>query len=177
MFRRLVVLSALAFALALAGPALFSQQTTNTNCSEIGNTINCTSTTTDNSVQQQQMNEAGRQVGNAIGTGLAVAIDSHRMHAYVKKYCPAHPGAYWGWVRRSDGRTIASGYCPTFNQQISEAVNSVTTRHRDYMPVQANSDAMAKYVTDHRFDPRQQKSWERAYNDLRKQGALQLYAR
>jgi hypothetical protein len=163
--------------LVFSCPVLFSQQTTTTSCTQAGSNINCDSTTTDYGAQQQQMNQAGQQIGNAIGAGLAVAIQSHRERSWVKKYCASHPGAGWRWYRRSDGATLEAGQCPSMQQEIYLAENAFIARHRDFEPISANAVQINVYIAGHHLDPRREKSYERAFSNLKKQGALQLYAR
>jgi hypothetical protein len=64
-------------------------QTTDTNCTQIGNQVNCTSTT-DNSAQQNA--EASRRAGEQMGSALGVMIARHNQ---VKNYCKFHPGEQW----------------------------------------------------------------------------------
>jgi hypothetical protein len=64
-------------------------QTTNTNCTQIGNQVNCTSTTSDNGASAY---EAGRQIGAPIGSAIGNAIARHNQ---VKNYCKFHPGEDW----------------------------------------------------------------------------------
>jgi hypothetical protein len=64
-------------------------QTTNTNCTQIGSQVNCTSTT-DNSAQQNA--EASRRAGEQMGSALGVMIARHNQ---VKNYCKFHPGEQW----------------------------------------------------------------------------------
>ena len=64
-------------------------QTTNTNCTQTGNQVNCTSTTTDNGASAY---EAGRQIGAPIGSALGNAIARHNQ---IKNYCKFHPGEQW----------------------------------------------------------------------------------
>jgi hypothetical protein len=171
---RLVVLLSL---VAFATPAVVSQtSTTNTNCTTVGANTDCTSTTTNNSTQQQQAYEAGQQIGSALGTGIARAMQAHAFNKGLKKYCDAHPGQDWHYYSRADGHTISSGHCPSFDDKAVATANSFMARHKDYIPGDANSKVMVAYLEEQKLDPREEKSYERAYKELKKSGKLQLYA-
>lgn len=161
------------------------QQTTstNTNCTLYGNTANCnsTSTTTDNGAQQAERNreayETGQKVGAALGQGIAGAMQAHAFSKGLRKYCNAHPGQEWAYYSRADGHKISSGYCPSDEDKGIAAANEFVSRHGDFMRTPSNSQAMTAYLEDHRLDPREEKSYERAYKDLKKSGRLELYAK
>ena len=167
----IVILGVLLF----AGSAMQGQQTTNTNCSVLGSNVNCTSTTTDNAAQQQQAYEAGQKVGDAVGNGIALAMLSHAKNSGIKKYCAGHPGESWRWMRSSDEVLLDSGRCPTDEEKGVIAANEFMGRHKDFIREQANSKVLVAYLGDHKLDPRDEKSYERAYKDLKKAGQLDLY--
>jgi hypothetical protein len=162
--------------LTLSANLTYPQQTTNTNCNVSGNNINCTSDTTDYGAQQQRLDEAGQQIGNALGTGIALAMQSHAQEKWVKKYCAAHPGGDWRWFRRSDGHTITTGHCPTQTEKAVVAANEFIAHHKDYIPCSSNSEAMTSYLQEHNLDPRERESYERAFRDLKKANQLKLYS-
>lgn len=163
--------------LVLTSHLMRSQQTTNTNCNVNGNAINCTSTATDNGAQQQRSYEAGQQIGNALGNGLAGAMQAHSFSKGLKKYCDAHPGEEWHYGNKVDGRVLSSGRCPTDEDKGLIAANEFMAHHKDYIRCPANSQLMVAYLETHKLDPREQKSYERGYKDLKKDGQLQLYAK
>jgi hypothetical protein len=156
-------------------PAMYGQQTTNTNCSVNGNTANCTSTTTDTGAQQQRAYEAGQQIGNALGSGIALAMQSHSKSSWVKKFCARHPGESWRWTRNRDGALLDSGRCPTDEDKGVMAANEFMAHHKDYIKEPANSNVVVAYLEEHKLDPREEKSYEHAYTDLKKSGQLDLY--
>jgi hypothetical protein len=164
-------------ALVLASATRYSksQQTTDTNCTLYGNTANCTSTTTDHSADNQRSYEAGQQVGNAIGVGLARAIGAGRRASWVKKFCAHHPGSGWHWG--TPGNITDRGTCPTSADERVEAANAFIAKHKDYVPEPANGTVMVAYIDAHNLDPRQEKSYERGYKDLKKSGQLHLYSK
>jgi hypothetical protein len=153
-----------------------SQTTTTTNCSIYGNTANCTSNTTDNGAQQQRAYEAGQQVGNALGVGIARAVYAHNQSKGIRKYCEAHPGQDYTWRRNRDGVITAQGHCSTEEDKQTIAANEFMAHHKDYKQGPANNQAMTAYIDTHKLDPREKKSYERAYDDLKKAGQLDLYA-
>jgi hypothetical protein len=171
------------FALTLAGTLLMAsttmqaQQTTNTNCTLYGNTANCTSDTTDYGAQRQRDYENGQRIGNALGVGIGRAVQAHRMSNGIKNYCAAHPGQNYTWRRNSDGRTMASGYCPTQEDKAVTTANEFVAHHKDYKPCVANSQVMTSYIDSRRLDPREKKTYERAYNEMKRTGQLELYAK
>jgi hypothetical protein len=161
--------------LLFVGPTLNGQQTTNTNCTVYGNSANCTSTTTDNAAQQQRAYEAGQQVGNAIGLGLAAGMQAHAQTKWVRNYCAAHPGEGWRWYSKADGHTISSGRCETDGDRAVAAANVFMSHHKEFIPGPANSQVLVAYLETNKLDPRQEKSYERAYKDLKHSGQLDLY--
>lgn len=101
----IVILSLLLASLAAA------QTTTTTNCDVNGNQVNCTST--DDNAQQQAKaqqqadnDKAMSDLGSALGTGLANAINNHKLKKQLKQFCAAHPGE-----RVYEGKTFIGG-CP-----------------------------------------------------------------
>ena len=155
------------------------QQTTNTNCTLSGNTANCTSNTTDYGAQQQRANEEGQQVGQAIGAPIGQAIYAARVrHAekkWIKKHCAQYPGHDWGY--QINGQIVASGHCPTEEEKAEMATHEFMAHHKDFKPCADNSKLMVAYIEAHSYDPREQKSYERAYKTLKKTGQLELYAK
>jgi hypothetical protein len=162
--------------LTLSANRVHSQQTTNTNCNVSGNNINCTSDTTDYGAQQQRAYEQGQQIGNALGTGLAIAMQSHAQERFVKKFCAANPGGDWRWYRKSDGHTLATGHCPSQGEKAVIAVNEFIAHHKNYIPCEENSSVMTSYIQQHSLDPREKKSYEQAFKELKKENQLKLYA-
>jgi hypothetical protein len=157
--------------------------TTNTNCNVNGNMANCTSTSTSNAEQQQRSYEAGQQIGAALGKGIAAVIRGNPQARANKaqdkalvKFCAARPGERAVW-RDSYGNEVRSERCPTDTEKGVMAANVFMSRHHDFIPGPANSDAITAYIGSHNLDPREENSYERAYKDLKKDGQLKLYAK
>ena len=171
--RAVAVLSILLF----LGHVVRGQQTTNTNCNVYGSTVNCTSNTTDNAAQQQRSYEAGQQVGNALGQGIAGAMQAHSFSKGLRKYCDVHPGEVWHYGVIATGQAYNSGTCPTNEEKSVQAANKFMSHHKEFIPEPANSNVLVAYLEAHKLDPREEKSYERAYKDLKKSGKLDLYAK
>ena len=173
-----IIHNAISFAIFVgAARSLPGQSTTNTNCTMYGNTANCTSTTTDQGAQQQRAYEQGREAGQAIGQGLAVAMQRHRFGKGLRKYCAAHPGEDWHYRSASDGRVISSGHCPSDEDRVLAVANEFAARHKDFKRDPENAKAMTTYIEAHNLDPREGKSYEQAYKYLKDAGQLDLYAK
>ena len=160
-----------------AGQSMLGQTTTSTNCTINGNTAQCTSNTTDNAAQQQRAYEQGKQVGQALGQGISGAMQAHAFTKGLKKYCAAHPGEDWHYYSRADGHVLSSGHCPSDEDKAVAAANEFMARHSDYKPCPENSEALITYIEKNNLDPRNEKSYERAYSELKKNGGLELYSK
>jgi hypothetical protein len=104
-------------------------------------------------------------------------MNAHAQAKWVKNYCAAHPGTGWHASNRVTGVITARGKCPTDDDKGVTAANLFMAKHKDYIPEQANSEVLTAYVQTHNLDPREEKSYERGYKDLKKTGQLHLYAR
>jgi hypothetical protein len=57
------------------------------------------------------------------------------------------------------------------------AAGAFMARRKEFKNEPANSDAMRAYLQTNKLDPKEEKSYERAYKDLKKAGRLELYAK
>jgi hypothetical protein len=64
-----------------------------------------------------------------------------------------------------------------FTDTAVAAVNEFMSSRKDFIPSRANSQIMIAYIKVFKLDPREKKSYERAYKDLKRDGQLDLYAR
>jgi hypothetical protein len=151
--------------IASAALLCYGQQTTTTHCNVYGSSADCTSNTTDNGAQQQRAYEQGRQVGDAVGKGMARAIEKRRYKSYTKNQC------------RASGGDLVHGRCLSDDDKIAEAKGDFLAKHRDFIRNYANAERMTAYLQQNRLDPRERKSYERAYEELKKAGQLELYAK
>lgn len=152
------------------------QQTTDTTCLQAGTgAVNCNSTTTDYGAYYRQGQQVGQAIGAPIGQAIYMARQRHAFSKGIKKYCAAHPGQDWHYYSRRDGHVLSSGHCPSDEDKVVAAANEFMAHHKDFKPCDANSKVMVAYIETHNLDPREQKSYERAYKALRKTGQLELY--
>lgn len=90
---------------------------------QVNATTNCTSTDTGAATAERDRRnaEAGKDMGEALGTGLAGVILRHKEKKELKRqeeireakfeaYCDQHPGENWAW--RTNGKVTSSGVCP-----------------------------------------------------------------
>jgi|SRR5580658_2049030 hypothetical protein len=173
----LLLLFAASFALC---PMHGQTTTTNTNCSVYDTTANCTSTSTDDSAQKAQQAEQQRQAyetGQAIGAAFGQAMQARAFSKGLRKYCDQHPGEDWHYSSRADGHTISSGHCASDDDKVTALANEFAAHHKDFVRSPANGEAVANYIDVNKLDPRERKSYEKAYKELKKTGQLELYAK
>ncbi len=154
--------------------------TTNTNCNVYGNTADCTSTSTstpDTSTQQAEQQRQAYETGQQIGAAFGQAMQAHAFSKGLRKYCDAHPGEDWHYRSRADGHEISSGHCPSDDDKVTVLSNEFAARHKEFMRTSANAQALATYMEANRLDPRDRKSYDKAYKELKKAGQLELYAK
>jgi hypothetical protein len=175
---RIAALAVLSFVL---GRSMQGQTTTtNTNCNVYGNTANCTSTSTDDSAEKAQQAEQQRQAyetGQAIGAAFGQAMQARAFSKKLRNYCDQHPGEDWHYFSGVDGHTISKGHCPSDDDKVTALSNEFAARHKDFMRTSANAQALATYMEANRLDPRERKSYDKAYKELKKAGQLELYAK
>ena len=75
------------------------------------------------------------------------------------------------------GKVYSSGRCPTDDDKAVMAANAFMAHHHDYIPQQQNFQIMTEYIAEHRLDLREVKTYERASEDLKKTGKLNLYGK
>jgi hypothetical protein len=180
--RRVAVLVVLSFALPYS---MYGQQTTttNTNCNVYGNTADCTSASTststpDTSAQQAERDRENYETGQKMGAALGQAMQARAFSKSLRKYCDQHPGEDWSnSSRAADGHTISSGHCPSDDDKVRALSNEFAAHHKDFVHTSANAQALVTYMETNRLDPRERKSYEKAYKELKKAGQLELYAK
>ena len=104
-------------------------------------------------------------------------MQAHSFNKGLKKYCDAHPGEVWHYGVVRTGQAYRSGHCPTNDEKAVQAANEFMARHHEYIPEEQNSHLLTEYVASNNLDPREEKSYERAYRDLKKTGQLRLYVK
>lgn len=153
-------------AMSLFAFGAHAQATTSTTCNTSGSITNCTSNTTDYDAQNRRAYEQGQQVGNAIGQGMAAAMQAHSFNKGRTRYCAAHPGQDWTYYR-AGGDNIA-GHCPSGDEKATETANLFMSKHRDFIPCAENSQAVTGYLEAKNLSPLEEKSLERGHKNLKK---------
>ena len=162
--------------LAVASPFLFAQQTGVTNFATTGISADFASASVGYAARPQPAGDQ-RQEENAQGKELPAVIQAHLFNSRnVKKYCASHPDEDWR-LRRADGHLVSTGHCPSDVERGFEAASIFRAHHRDFVAGENNAQQMMSYFEAHQLDPREERSYETAYRDLKKAGKLDLYAR
>ena len=65
---------------------------------------------------------------------------------------------------------------PDDNKVIAPA-NDFAAHHKEFMPSPVNVQSFATYIDANKLDPRERKSYEKAYKDRKKEGQLELYSK
>jgi len=68
-------------------------------------------------------------------------------------------------------------HCSPDDNKVVAAANEFASHHKELMPSPVNVQGFATYMEANKLDPRERKSYERAYKDLKKEGQLELYAK
>lgn len=89
-------------------------------------------------------------------TATAGASFGQSFSKWLRKYCDQH--------------------CSDDNKVVA-AANEFVAHHRDFMPSPDNAHVVAMYIEANKLDPRDGKSYEKAYKDLKKEGQLELYSK
>ena len=100
-----------------------------------------------------------RQVGNALGMGIAAAIQNHR-----------NPGqrsvaAVWQHQDKKAHNEYSAW---------SDGVHEVLARHQEVANNQTNRVILLMYVQNNHLSPEETRSWEKAYTNLKSDGKLEL---
>jgi hypothetical protein len=163
--------------LAIASPFLFAQQTAITNLTTSGINADFTSTRIDYDGQPQRVHEQGQQNRNALRNPVPVARQAELLSfKSVKKFCAVHPDEDWRYIR-ADGQVLSTGHCLSDLDKGFEAATIFRSHHKDFIAGESNAQLMTDYLESRRLDPREEKSYEIAYKDLKKAGKLDLYSR
>ena len=86
-----------------------------------------------------------------------------------------------GECRRGSPVKGRTKYCdknclPDDNKVIAPA-NDFAAHHKEFMPSPVNVQSFATYIDANKLDPRERKSYEKAYKDRKKEGQLELYSK
>jgi len=103
-------------------------------------------------------------------------MQAHSLNKKLKKYCETHPNQSWTY-RAADGHVLSSGNCPPPEDKSATAANAFIAKHKDFIVGdKSNADVMIAYIETHNLNPDEEKSYETAYKDLKKEHQLHLYA-
>lgn len=136
-------------------------QTYNTSCTLYPNTASCTTTKADGGAAANA--EAQRQqyqTGQAIGSGMGMAIFRAHFPGWRRKHCSQHPEQPFDY-RNAAGDSI-KGTCPTLNQLANEAAQEFRGKHPYAVKSPEQAQAMDKYIVDNKLSPWEPKSYEKA---------------
>jgi hypothetical protein len=93
------------------------------------------------------------QTGASFGQAMQARLFGKGPHKYCDKNCSP-----------DDNKVIASA-------------NDFAAHHKEFMPSPVNVQAFVTYIDGNKLDPRERKSYEKAYKDLKKEGQLELYSK
>ena len=142
-------------------------QTYNTSCTLYPNAAYCTTVksgggTAATAEAQRQQYEAGQ----AIGSGLGMAIFRAHFPGWRRKHCSQHPEQpfYYGNAR---GDSI-TGTCPTLDKLANEAAAEFRAKHPDAVHSPEHAQAIDKYIADNKLPAWEPKSYEKAAKETEK---------
>ena len=91
---------------------------------------------------------------------------------WAQSYCLGHPGEDWTRISQS---TTQTGHCPSADDRSIAVLNNFLAHHKKIAPSPANTQTLVAYVSYNKLNPRENKSYERAYKSLKNAGELDLY--
>jgi hypothetical protein len=105
-------------------------QTINTTCTLYPGSAYCTSTTSDGGAAvAAQARQQQYEAGQAIGSGVGMAIFRAHFPGWRRKHCSTHPGQPFYYANaRGDSIT---GTCPTLQGLANEAAAEFIAKHHD----------------------------------------------
>jgi hypothetical protein len=68
-------------------------------------------------------------------------------------------------------------HAPSDDDKVTASANQFAAHHKDFMRSPANAQVVATYLEANKLDPRERKSYEKAYKNLKKAGELELNAK
>jgi hypothetical protein len=142
-------------------------QTYNTSCTLYPNGASCTTVKADGGAaaaaeERKQQAEAGQ----AIGSGMGMAIFRAHFPGWRRKHCSQHPEQPFDY-RNARGDSI-TGTCPTLNQLANEAAQEFRGKHPYAVKSPEQAQAMDKYIADNKLSPWEPKSYEKAAKETEK---------
>ncbi len=147
------------------GSSLGHAQTINTSCVLYPGAAYCTSTITDGgAAAAAQARQQQYETGQAIGSGIGMAIFRAHFPGWRRKHCSTHPGQpfYYG---NADGDSI-TGTCPTLQGLANEAAAEFVGKHPSAVTSAEQAVAIDKYIADNHLPNWQPKSYEKAAKEV-----------
>lgn len=90
---------------------------------------------------------------------------------WAHEYCQGHPGEDWA---RTFGDTTRTGHCDDADPKSAAVLNRFLSHNKKLAPTPANAQTLIAYVNYNKLNPREEKSYERAYKSLKQTGQLEL---
>lgn len=125
-------------------------QTAQTHCTTSGNNTNCTTT---------DPTAGYNSAGYALGAGLGIAIDRHKVESFCKK---------------NPGQNYKGHQCPTEYQRAVFALQAFIVATPKFRQSDHNIEILGGWIDAHQLDRGDQKSYKRAWDALKKTGGLEL---
>ena len=134
---------------------LADTQTINTTCTLYPGAAYCTSTANDGgAAAAAQAREQQYETGQAIGSGIGMAIFRAHFPGWRRKYCSKHPGQPFRYGN-AQGDSIA-GTCPTQNGLANEAAAEFLAKHPGAV------QSIDNYIAEKQLPAWEPKSYEKA---------------
>lgn len=143
------------------GLCLAHSQTINTTCTLYPGAAYCTSTTSDGgAAAAAQAREQQYEAGQAIGSGVGMAIFRAHFPGWRRKHCSTHPGQpfYYGNARGDSIR----GTCPTLQSLANEAAAEFIATHPGAVQSHEHAAALDNYIAEQQLPAWEPKSYEKA---------------
>jgi len=139
---------------------LADAQTINTTCTLYPGAAYCTSTASDGgAAAAAQARQQQYETGQAIGSGIGMAIYRAHFPGWRRNYCSKHPGQPFNYGNaRGDSIT---GTCPTLNGLANEAAAEFLAKHPGAVRSPEHAGAIDKYIADNQLPPGSQKAMRR----------------
>jgi hypothetical protein len=136
-------------------------QTYNTSCTLYPNAAYCTTTRANGgSASTAEAQRQQYETGQAVGSGVGMAIFRAHFPGWRRKHCSQHPEQPFDY-RNARGDSI-TGTCPTLNQLANEAAQEFRGKHPYAVKSPEQAQAMDKYIADNKLSPWEPKSYEKA---------------
>src|SRR5215472_8207577 len=142
---------------------LADAQTIKTTCTLYPGAAYCTSTATDGGTAAPQARQQQYETGQAIGSGIGMAIYRAHFPGWRRNYCSKHPGQPFNYGNaRGDSIT---GTCQTLNGLANEAAAEFLAKHPGAARSPEHAGAIDENIADHQLPAWESKSYEKALKE------------